>query len=171
MALSSIDHSGSEQLQAGDGSCFLSGMRYRALVIAVVLAAPLAGCGSSHTTKSRAVAGAAVGNTHHLTPCSTTPAPAGTYPSNQSGQTYGSAAGACPAQAPDLISAVGRSKSANTRIEGYVLRSQLEAASGGGVNSPRAAVAWTRAHAGKDTTIPLYARDGETIIGQFTVGQ
>src|SRR5947209_20586611 len=124
-------------------------MRYRALAIAVVLAAPLAGCGSSHTTKLSAVPGAAVGNTHHLAPCSTTPAPAGTYPSTQRGQTYGSSAGACPAQEPDLILAVGRSSSANGRIEGYVLRSQLEAASGGSVNSPRAAVAWTRAHAGK----------------------
>jgi hypothetical protein len=28
-----------------------------------------------------------------------------------------------------------------------------------------------RTHAGKETTIPLYARDGETVIGQFTLGR
>jgi hypothetical protein len=156
----------------GVGSGFIPVMRCRAFALAVVLAAPLAGCGNSHTTKLSAAPGVAAGATHHLAPCSTTPAPAGTYRSNQSGQTYGSSAtGVCPAQAPDLIMAVGRSSSANSPVEGYVLKSQLEAASGSGVNSPRAAVAWTRIHAGKQTTIPLYARDGETVIGQFTLGQ
>lgn len=155
-------------MQADSGSCFLSVMRYRALAIAVGLAAPLAGCGSSHTTKSSIAPRVAVGSTHHLAPCSTTPAPAGTYPSNQAGQTYGSSAGACPAQEPDLILAMGRS--GNAPVRGYVLRSQLAVASGDSVDSPQAAVAWTRAHAGRDTTIPLYTRDGKTVIGQFTVG-
>lgn len=155
----------------GVGSGFIPVMRYRALAIAVVLAALLAGCGNSHGTKLSAAPGIAAGATHHLAPCSTTPAPAGTYRSNQSGQTYGSSAGRCPSRAPDLIMAVGRSSSANSPVDGYVLKSQLEAASGSGVNSPRAAVAWTRTHAGKQTTIPLYARDGETVIGQFTLGQ
>lgn len=136
--------------------------------MAVVLAAPVAGCASSHTTKSSTTPRVAVGNTHHLSRCSTAPAPPGTYPSNQRGQTYGSSAGACPSQEPDLILAVGRS--GNTAVRGYVLKSQLAVASGDSVDTPQAAVAWTRAHAGKAATIPLYTRDGRTVIGQFTIG-
>lgn len=112
----------------------------------------------------------AAGASHQLAPCPSTSAPAGTYPTNQDAQTYGSSAGVCPSQEPDLIKAVGPSTGGQGPVEGYVLRSQLAKASGDDVNSPQAAVAWTKAHAGKGTTIPLYARDGTTVIGKFTIG-
>jgi hypothetical protein len=102
-------------------------------------------------------------------PCTSAPAPAGAYRRNQSGQTYGSSAGVCPAQEPDLIRAVGASSDGGGPVEGYVLKSQLDAATGENVNSPQAAVAWTQGNAGKNTTIPLYAADGTTVIGSFTV--
>ena len=103
-------------------------------------------------------------------PCSSIAAPAGAYPTNQSGQTYGPSAQGCPSQDPDLIRAVGPSTSGTGSVVGYVLKSQLESAEGADVNSPEQAAAWTQAHGGQSTTIPLYAQDGTTIIGHFTVG-
>ncbi len=111
----------------------------------------------------------AAGASHQLAPCPSTPAPTGAYPVNLSGQTYGSSAGACPSQEPDLISAMGPSTGGHGPVEGYVIKAQLGKASGDDVNSPHAAAAWTKAHAGKTTTIPLYARDGKTVIGHFAI--
>jgi hypothetical protein len=104
---------------------------------------------------------------HRLTPDRPTSAAAPTYPTNPNGQTYGSAAGIPWSQAPDLVQATGAS--AKGQVTGYIRKSELDAASGADVNSPQAAVAWTQAHAGKTTTIPLYTQDGKTVIGKFTI--
>jgi hypothetical protein len=101
----------------------------------------------------------------------------GFYPANANGQTYGSAAPAPgvppgPVHEPDLISAIGTALNGNGRVTGYVLRSQLDADTGADVTTPAQAVAWTEAHTGSKATavsIPLYAQDGTTVIGTFTI--
>lgn len=88
-----------------------------------------------------------------------------TYPTNQAGQTYGSAASAATAaQLPDLISVVGANG-----VGGYVEKSELEAASGGDVASPAQAVAWDNGGATVPHTIPVFAVNGTTQLGTFTV--
>lgn len=111
-----------------------------------------------------AAAASDTGGSQQLSPS----APAVTFPTNANGQTYGSAAGVAPSQQPDLIEADG-SDAAGNDVTGYVRRSQLDAATGANVTSPQAAVAWTQAHAGESTTIPLYTQDGLTVIGTFTI--
>jgi hypothetical protein len=144
-----------------------------ALVLVLVLVLPSGGGRQSagplggHSPQVAQAVGA--GAAHQLAPCPSTSAPTGTYPANQYGRTYGSSAGVCPSQEPDLIKAVGPSTDGHGPVEGYVIKAQLAKASGDDVNSPQAAVAWTKAHAGKSTTIPLYARDGKTVIGHFAI--
>lgn len=125
--------------------------------------APVVRVGTSHHAAHTAVAG----TSGQATPCNV-PAPAGTYPTNGQGQTYGSAAGGAPA--PDLVEAIGAGPNGG-HVTGYVLNSQLDAVSGSPCefSSPQAAVTFAQAHAGKVTTIPLYAKDGTTVVGQFTI--
>lgn len=89
---------------------------------------------------------------------------------NASGQTYGT-----PNQygTPDLISAIGKSLNGDKRVNGYVLRSQLNKASGADVHTLAQARAWTKARTGPNAapiSIPLYAQDGTTVTGTFTIG-
>jgi hypothetical protein len=99
----------------------------------------------------------------------------GSYPTNADGQTYGSAAGAQAgpaAQEPDLISATGAGLSGGGVVTGYVLKSQLDASTGADVTTPAQAAAWAGAHTGTNATassIPIYAEDGTTVIGTFTI--
>ena len=91
------------------------------------------------------------------------------FPRNASGQTYGSAAGLLPRQQPELIAVTGQSTSGGGHVNGYVLRSQLNDDDCGQVKTPKAAVACTRLHAGTSRTIPIYAQNGTTVIGTFTI--
>jgi hypothetical protein len=91
------------------------------------------------------------------------------YPVNDSNQTYGSAADAgAPEQEPDLIRA--KTKDGKT---GYVRKVDLDEANGSAAarkfKSPEEAFAWQREHAGQDVTVPVYAVDGKTVIGEFLV--
>ena len=94
------------------------------------------------------------------------------YPTNAAGETYGSAAGVDASHEPDLISAIGTGLNGNGPVTGYVLKSQLDANTGADVTTPAQAVAWTKAHTGPNATtvsIPLYAQDGTTVVGTFTI--
>lgn len=86
------------------------------------------------------------------------------YPRNAAGQTFGSGAQArTPAYAPDLILSLG---ARNER--GYVRRTDLE---GEQPRTPAQAIALTeRRRREGPTNIPLYAEDGETVIGSFLLG-
>lgn len=97
------------------------------------------------------------------------PMPAPDYPENDSGLSFGSAAEApSPDQEPDLISAV-----ATNGREGYVLKSELDDANGSAVaaefSTPEEALAWQAAQSGEDRTVPVYAEDGVTVIGEFVI--
>jgi hypothetical protein len=93
-----------------------------------------------------------------------------TYPKNAAGETYGSAAGVVPSQEPELIEAVGISNSGDGYVTGYVRKSDLDADTGANVQNPQEAAAWTRSHVnGPAQTIGLYAQNGTTIIGHFTI--
>lgn len=105
----------------------------------------------------------------------TQPMPAPEYAENESGLTFGSAAeAASPDQEPDLIAAM-----ATNGREGYVRKSDLDEANGSaaaaGFSSPEEALAWQAEQdalaerGGGDRTIPVYAQDGFTVIGEFLI--
>ena len=80
---------------------------------------------------------------------------------NARGETYG-VWGDGPE--PDLIAAM-----ATNGREGYVRRTELDAAAGANPSTPAQALAWQSAHAGETTYIPVYESDGESVIGEFRV--
>lgn len=83
------------------------------------------------------------------------------YGINANGDTYGSSAWATgTADEPDLILA----ESDDGKI-GYIYADDLDV---GAPESPEKAAEWCEEH--KDYTINVYESDGETIIGEFTVG-
>lgn len=92
--------------------------------------------------------------------------PAAVYPKDAKGLTYGSAVQAnSPANEPDLIQVY-----ATNGKTGYVYRTQLEPQSD--PTSPAQAVAEQNAraaHAAVIKTIPVYASDGTTVIGSFSM--
>ncbi|MEN0084658.1 MAG: hypothetical protein AAGC66_07810 [Leifsonia sp.] len=95
----------------------------------------------------------------------TTPKPAPKYQANARGLTFGSALNATsPTNEPDLILVV-----ATNGAEGYVLKSELHKAEGTGFSTPAEALAWQASQRGKDQTLPVYANDGVTKIGEFVV--
>lgn len=84
------------------------------------------------------------------------------FPKNENGQTYGSAADAVsPSTEPDLIKAIGVDGT-----EGYVLKTDLD---GKMPKNPSEALEQQR-NAPKSRTIPLYHVDGRTVIGHFKIG-
>ena len=100
-----------------------------------------------------------------------TPMPEPSYATNEHGLTYGSAADATsPGGEPDLIAAMttdGR--------DGYVRKTDLDDADGttaaASFTSPEDALAWqAERQAMGDIAIPVYERDGTTVIGEFVVG-
>lgn len=108
-----------------------------------------------------------------VTNTGSTPQPASTnvavnrpdFPVNQLGETYGSGAGLLPSQQPDLIEAV-----ATNGKDGYVSKAALAANSGAWVSNPQQAVQWDKIMETRgDTTLPVYANDGTTIIGSFVI--
>ena len=115
---------------------------------------------------------AVIGLMLSLTNGPTTPSGRSEYPTNPAGESYGSSAGVVPSQAPDLIEAIGKPTSGSGHVMGYLRKSELEAASGGNIRfkTPQEAAAWQQSRP-TSLTIPLYARNGTTIIGSFTVGE
>ena len=93
------------------------------------------------------------------------------FPKNDAGQTYGSCADVLPAEYPDLVAVIGRGPG-NDLIAGYVLASELREASGDNVRNPEEALAWMRAQEHRPpATLVVYARDGTTAIGSFTLSK
>jgi hypothetical protein len=97
------------------------------------------------------------------------------YPVNASGQTYGSdtnqpAGRVRPGEEPDLILVTGKSTHDTGHVTGYVRGTQLNTDDCGDVHTPKQAVACTRRTSRKTRTIPVYAKNGKTIIGTFTTG-
>lgn len=90
-------------------------------------------------------------------------APAPNYPTNENGETYGSASLANSLDTePDLISAIGVGGT-----HGYVRKTDLN---GEMPKTPEQALAQMRRWEGKVRQIPLYDVDGKTVIGVFNVG-
>jgi len=93
-----------------------------------------------------------------------TPSPSGTViasPRNASGLTYGSDLDAASfADTPDLISAI-----ADNGKLGYVMKTDIYSPA---PNNPDDAIS-QNAQAQQTRTIPVYAHDGETVIGKFTI--
>ncbi|WP_152682978.1 hypothetical protein [Paenibacillus sp. VT-400] len=85
------------------------------------------------------------------------------YPKNKNGQTYGSAVYATsPETEPDLILAFGVDGK-----EGYLLKKDME---GELPKTPEEAIAMQNSRSPEGRDIPLYDKDGETVIGVFRVG-
>jgi hypothetical protein len=96
------------------------------------------------------------------------------WPTNESGQTYGSSRLARSfSDRPDLIAAISQDGT-----HGYVRRDELDKADGApgiAFKSPEDGVAWrnnraAQIAAGQVIAVPLYAQDGKTVIGSFRVG-
>lgn len=88
-------------------------------------------------------------------------APQPHYPRNVHGQTYGSQLeSVSPATDPDLIQAI-----ATNGAVGYVRSKDLNVPL---PSTPEAALAQARASVQR--SIPVYAQDGQTVIGAFVVG-
>ena len=90
------------------------------------------------------------------------------YPTNSSGQTFGSLIDSnSPTNDPDLI----KVEASNGKV-GYVYKKDLDAADGTtaaeSFKSPSDAIAYQNAHANDaPVQIPVYASDGKTQIGTF----
>ncbi|WP_179088701.1 hypothetical protein [Paenibacillus amylolyticus] len=85
------------------------------------------------------------------------------YPKNKNGQTYGSAAYATsPETEPDLILATGVDGT-----DGYLLKKDMD---GEQPKTPEEAIAIQNSRSPDGRDIPLYDKDGETVIGVFHVG-
>lgn len=89
-----------------------------------------------------------------------------TYPVNAAGLTYGTVAEATSwANLPDLILAY-----ATNGALGYIKKTELEATDGSNVSNPTQAAQWQTAHgAGWTATIPVYAQNGASILGDYVV--
>jgi hypothetical protein len=60
--------------------------------------------------------------------------------------------------------------SAGSIVDGYVLKSDLDAATGADVATLQQAKAWNQVQTNTDgTVIPLYSADSTTVLGSFTV--
>jgi hypothetical protein len=95
----------------------------------------------------------------------TEPMPDPKYPVNEEGLTYGSLLDSnSPENEPDLILVV-----ATNGKEGYAKKSDLDVAHGPVFKSPAEALAWQEANADVDTVVPVYEKDGKTVIGEFVV--
>jgi hypothetical protein len=91
--------------------------------------------------------------------------PGATFPQNATGLTYGSSLGALnETGVPDLVLVI-----ATNGKQGYVYKSALNAADGSNVSTLQEAAAWDAAGANVSHTIAVYAEDGTTVIGSFTI--
>jgi len=140
-----------------------------ATTAAVLLLIGAAGAGSG-------VAYALVANAPDLPPAGVSTEPDGVpaprivpdYPMNALGLTYGSVEEAnSPQDEPDLILVTTQN---GTR--GYVLKTELDAATGASVSSPEEAIAWEAktdalVASGQRILVPVYSEDGFKVQGQF----
>jgi hypothetical protein len=91
--------------------------------------------------------------------------PGATIPHKSTGLTYGSSLGALDETGvPDLVLVI-----ATNGKHGYVYRSALNAADGSNVSTLQGAAAWAAGGATVSHTIAVYAEDGTTVIGAFTI--
>jgi hypothetical protein len=89
------------------------------------------------------------------------------WQTNQAGESYGSLFDSnSPENEPDLIQAV-----ATNGTEGYVRAADLERAQGDPTSfaSPEEAIRWQETEGAKDRTVPVYAVDGVTVVGEFLI--
>jgi hypothetical protein len=92
------------------------------------------------------------------------------WPVNDSGLSYGDARrSATPDDEPDLIQAT-----AINGAHGYVNRAELAKASGSdllstGVDNLKAIAEWQATEGRLDHHVPVYALDGETVVGEFLI--
>ena len=84
---------------------------------------------------------------------------------NSHGQTYGvvNKNGTPDLVAVDIVHGHGS-------LQGYVKASDMNCAAGGDVTSPAQAVAWDKASAKRNISIPVYKSNGTSIIGTLIVG-
>ncbi|WP_133434138.1 hypothetical protein [Aeromicrobium phragmitis] len=90
-----------------------------------------------------------------------------TFAVNDRGQTYGSEFGVPFEDRPDLIQAEG-----TDGTEGYVSRELLDEVTGADVANPQEAIEYQEAQRRATTnevTVPLLARDGVTVVGEFAI--
>ncbi len=88
-------------------------------------------------------------------------APAPQYPKNASGETYGSLLYATsPETEPDLVKAMG--------VDGTVGYVRITDLNGPQPKTPEEAIALSEAVSGP-YTIPLYQKDGKTVIGKYEI--
>lgn len=80
---------------------------------------------------------------------------------NAHGQTYGVSN---RHGTPDLVAVD------NGHVVGYVKASDMSCASGRDVANPTQALAWDKASADRNISIPIYRSDGTTVIGTFIIG-
>ncbi|HUA11306.1 MAG TPA: hypothetical protein VMA83_04820 [Solirubrobacteraceae bacterium] len=93
----------------------------------------------------------------------------GRYATNAAGETYGSSSGAPPGHEPDLVAAFGQTSTGRI-VSGYVKSAEMNAYNGTNVKSPQEAVAFEREAASVgERKIPLYLKNGTTVIGSFEV--
>jgi hypothetical protein len=138
--------------------------------LAAAAAAAAAGCvvGTNAAMASR---GSSVAHGLPAAPAATVASLGPDFPVNAQGMTYGSNAHATTvAQEPDLIAAVGKTPSGQL-ISGYVRKADDDLWSGIGLSGAAQIVAYQArvAQAGPVIHIPLYAQDGTTVIGQFSI--
>lgn len=81
---------------------------------------------------------------------------------NAKGDTYGVVNGD---GTPDLVAV----EATNGRT-GYAYARDLAGAEGPRFTSPADALAWQAAHQGTSVSIPVYEADGETVVGEFVIG-
>lgn len=121
---------------------------------ALIAAATLMGCSPSSSVSASSA------------PANSASAPSSSWPTNASGQTYGTADGK---ESPDLIAAV-----ATNGLEGFVFRKDLDEATGATAaktfKSPEEALLWQENNQGRPRAIDVFASDGTTLIGTFTIG-
>lgn len=85
------------------------------------------------------------------------------YPVNENGDTFGSAAAVSdPSNEPDLIRVL-----ATNGKEGYAKKADLDA--GAASNPEEAREQAANAATAEDRSVPVYANDGETVIGEFVI--
>lgn len=108
------------------------------------------------------VAGVATTSLVGATSAQTSTLSVGSFPTNANGQTYGSSSGVTYGSQPDLILAV-----ATNGRTGYISRDAMEAVDGSSVSSLSQAAAYMSQDASH--TIPVYEKDGTTVIGTFVI--
>jgi hypothetical protein len=90
------------------------------------------------------------------------------WPVNAAGQTYGNSALADPSNSPDLMTAT-----ATNGTRGYLLKTDMDSATANDLftsgASPATIQKWIDTVGSHDRTIPVYATDGTTVLGEYLI--